>query len=352
MVALPCFHQIARAFPNAERRLLSNVPVHSKAPAACAVLEGSGLLAENHGYLRYPIGTRNFTELLELRRQIRAWNPQVLIYLTVRKKWQQVVRDVAFFRFCGIPRIIGAPFSQDARSNRIDAASGIYEQEAARLARTLRTLEEFNLGETDLGEIDLNDPANWNLHLLPAEYARAADKLRPLGDRSFLACSVGTKVQAKDWGLENWRVVLRALAQQYPDLGLVLIGAQEEREQSGQAAADWQGRVLNLCGSLTPRESAAVLAQAQIFLGHDSGPMHLAAAVQTRCVAVFAARNRPVVWFPWGADHKILYHRTDCWGCELETCIAQKKKCLTAISPQAVLDAIQTVSTSVDPQKA
>ena len=296
VVALPCFHQIARAFPNAERRLLTNVPVHSKAPAAYAVLEGSGLIAEN-GYMRYPLGTRNFAELLALRGQIRQWKPQVLVYLTVRRRWQQVARDVAFFHLCGIPKILGAPFSEDTRINRLDTASGLYEPEASRLARTLGAL----------GEIHLDDPANWNLHLTSAEQARAQKELLALDGRRFLACSLGTKVQAKDWGIDNWSTVLRALAQQYPDAGLVLIGAQEERAASDHAAAAWQGRCINLCGSLTPRESAAVSAQARLFLGHDSGPMHLAAAVQTRCVAVFAARNRPAIWFPYGEGHKILY---------------------------------------------
>ena len=336
VVALPCFHQIARAFPNAERRLLTNLPVHSKAPAAFAVLEGSGLIAEQNGYLRYPIGTRNFSELLALRRQIRQWRPQVLIYLTARRRWQQVARDVAFFRLCGIPRIIGAPFSQDVRLNHIDATSGIYAQEASRLARSLPAL----------GEIDLSNAANWNLRLSPAENARAQQELLPLGNRPFFACSLGTKVPANDWGGDNWRAVLRSLAQQYPDFGLVLIGAPEERAASDFVATEWQGRCVNLCGSLTPRESAAVLARARLFLGHDSGPVHLAAAVQTRCVAVFGARNHEGVWFPCGNGHKVLYHRTDCWGCGLEVCIEQRKKCLTAIQPEAVLSAVQAVLTA------
>ena len=50
VVALPCFHLIARAYPNADRRLLTNFHVHAKAPAAAAVLGNSGLV---HGYMRY-----------------------------------------------------------------------------------------------------------------------------------------------------------------------------------------------------------------------------------------------------------------------------------------------------------
>lgn len=327
VVALPCFHQIARAYPNAERCLLTNIPVHSKAPAAFAVLEGSGLV---HGFMRYPIATRNLPELITLQRQIRAFRPQVLVYLTPRRMAGEVMRDTAFFRLCGTPKIVGAPMSRDARANRLDPVTGWYEPEASRLARLMK----------ELGSIDLNDRFNWDLRLTLDEHRRAAEVLESVQERPLLACSVGTKVQAKDWGSDNWRSVLDALSAELPEYALVLIGAGEESAVSEFAAASWTGRSVNLCGKLTPRESAAVMARTRLFLGHDSGPMHLAATVGTPCVAVFAARNLPRVWFPWGEQHEVIYHQTDCGGCDLETCIEQKKKCLTSITPKEVLAAV------------
>ena len=148
-------------------------------------------------------------------------------------------------------------------------------------------------------------------------------------------------MQAKDWGGENWRSVLDALARELPQYGLALVGAGEEAEVSASASAAWAGRSINLCGELTPRESAALLARARLFLGHDSGPMHLAAAVGTQCVVVFAARTPPRIWFPWGDQHEVIYHRTDCAGCELEICIEEKKKCLTSIAPEELLGAVR-----------
>ncbi len=330
VVALPCFHQIARAFPDAERCLLTNIPVHSKAPAAFAVLEGSGLV---HGFMRYPIATRNLAELVALQREIRTFRAQVLVYLTPRRAAGDVMRDAAFFRLCSIPRIIGLPLARDARTNRLDPVTGNYEPEAARLARLMR----------DLGKIDLDDRANWDLRLTLDEHKRAAEALAPVQGRPLLACCVGTKMQAKDWGSENWRSVLNALAVELPQYVLALIGASEEWAVSGFAAAAWANRSINLCGQLTPRESAAVLARARLFLGQDSGPMHLASAVGTPCVAVFPARNRPRIWFPWGEKNEIVYHRTDCWGCDLEVCIEQKKKCLTSIAPEEVLGVVHRV---------
>src|SRR6185437_9201364 len=89
--------------------------------------------------------------------------------------------------------------------------------------------------------------------------------------------------------------------------GLVLVGAAGERERSDRLGRFWSGPVANLCGFASPRVSAAAMRRARMFIGHDSGPMHLAAAVGTRCVAIFSPKNRPGEWYPFGDRHKILY---------------------------------------------
>ena len=86
-----------------------------------------------------------------------------------------------------------------------------------------------------------------------------------------------------------------------------------------------------------------MLARARVLLSHDSGPMHLAAAVQTPCVAIFAARNKPRVWFPYGGQHRVVYHRVSCWGCGLETCLVEGKRCLTSITVGEVIAAARSV---------
>ena len=127
--------------------------------------------------------------------------------------------------------------------------------------------------------------------------------------------------------------------------GLLLAGAPEEAEASEFAAEGWRkaggGPVVNLCGELSPRESAAAFARAKIFLGHDSGPMHLAAAVNTPVVAIFSGKNIPRVWWPFGAKHRVVYHRVECWGCNFEVCIEQRKKCITSIGMPEVLAAVE-----------
>jgi len=338
LIALPSFHLIARAFPHAERRLLTNLPIASKAPPAAAVLEHTGLI---HGYIRYTTGTRSVREILRVAVEIRRFRPDVLVYLAGARGITAAQRDAKFFRLAGIRRQVGVPLTPAAQLNLFGGEASTspdddLESEASRLARNLR----------ELGDAQLDTPSSWDLHLTSEEHATAA---RAIGSdalqQELLAVSVGTKVQSKDWGRDNWRNLLTRLALAFPNHGLLLLGSTEESDASDFAAAQWQssggGPVVSLCGRLTPRESAAALARARLFIGHDSGPMHLAAAVGTPCVAIFAARNIPRQWFPYGPQHRILYHRVECAGCGLETCIEQQKKCILSITVDEVLAAIQ-----------
>jgi len=329
VVALPCFHLIARTFPQAERVLLTNFPVHAKAPPAAAVLGGSGLV---HGYIGYAVGTRKIGELLRLAWRVRAFRPDVLIYLMPVRPLNHVHRDSRFFRLAGVSRIVGLPGS-DMLKHTFDAATGRFESEASRLARSLARL----------GDAAIDDRANWNLGLTAVEKGAAAIGLGPLMRRPLIACGPGTKMQAKDWGRDNWRALLTHLHAHYPEHGLALIGAQEDADLSDYVAWNWSGPKVNLCGKLTPRESAAVLEHAKVFIGPDSGPMHLAACAGVPCVIAFSARGLPGIWYPNGGIHQVIYHQTSCYGCNLETCVAEARRCLGAISVAEMASAVTRV---------
>ena len=334
VVALPALHLVARAFSTAERRMLTNVPVNSKAPSAAAVLDRTGLV---DSYFEYPLKTRSLRELVSLWWRLVLWRPQVVVYLAASRGINAAKRDARFFKLCGIPRQVGVPLTDAMQKNLLAEGDGSLEPEANRLLRNL----------SSLGDGRVNSPASWDLRLTQAEIAKARELLAPSEGMALIAVSVGTKVQSKDWGAANWRALLLEMAKLYQGYALVMCGAAEEFAVSEAAAEGWSATspntAINLCGKLTPRESAAVFAEAKIFIGHDSGPMHLAAAVQTPCVAIFSARTKPRVWFPYGTQHRVVYHQVDCWGCRLETCVIEKKKCLTSISVAEVMAEIGAV---------
>jgi hypothetical protein len=69
----------------------------------------------------------------------------------------------------------------------------------------------------------------------------------------------------------------------------------------------------------------------------------MAACVGVRCVIAFSARGLPGVWYPAGRGHHILYRDVSCAGCNLETCIVEARRCLTAITVDDMAAAVRSV---------
>ena len=245
---------------------------------------------------------------------------------------RDVKRDRLFFRFAGVRHFVGLP-GEDELKHRFDPATGLYESEASRLARTIAAL----------GDPHPEEIANWNLHLNASEKEVAARALSPLAGRPLIVCAPGCKMQANDWEQDNWRALSGRLYAKYPAYGLVMAGAAQDAAVCEYAAQQWAGAKVNLAGKLSPRESAAVFSHAAVFIGPDSGPKHLAASVGAPCVCVFSARGRPGIWFPLGERNVIVYHQPECKGCGLETCIEMKKICIRTITVDELEQAVEQV---------
>lgn len=329
VVALPSLNLIARSFPRAERILLTNIQNNRKAAPMSDIIAPAGLI---HSSITYPLGTRNIKALWRLRSRIAQSAPQALVYLTKPRGTVTVFRDVLFFFLCGIPKLIGVPFLPSQQKVLAIEKGRIYESEANRLARCLKYL----------GKIDTKDPKLWDLKLSSNEMATAKDLLnQKLNSNVFITASVGTKVKTKDWGKDNWYQLLSLVSSRFPDLGLALIGSYDERLRCDYVARGWRGPKLNLAGAASPRESAAVMAKSVLFLGHDSGPMHLAAAAGVSCVAIFSSRNKPGEWYPAGNGHTILYNYVDCLGCNRMRCIDRNSMCIKSISVDKVFSTVR-----------
>ncbi len=327
VVALPALHLVRKAFAGAELSLLTNKPVASKAAAMEAVL-GPEFFGK---VIDYPIGIRDPARLFAVSQRLRAGHFDVLVNLSAARGRLKALRDEWFFRLSGIRRVVGTPTAREDFEVVTLPGTDLYESESLRLLRRI----------SGLGSMDLDDPASWDLQLTPAERQAGEHHLPPL-DVPSIACCFGTKMQAKDWELANWKQLVSRLSSTLRGWRLVVIGSADESNRAEQCVSGWHGPWVNLCGRMSPRESAAVLEKCAIFVGHDSGPMHLASAVGTPCVAIFAARNLPGQWYPARPGHEIIYHKTECFGCELETCVVQRKRCLLSITAEEVLAAVET----------
>lgn len=343
MVALPCYRLVRRAFPEAEVRLVTNIPVSGKAAAAEAVLDGSGLV---DGYLTYVVGERGVMSLAGLWWKIFRWRPDVLVYLAPVRGEKMVRRDALFFKLCGVKRLVGVPVTEDLQQCRsVGLVNGVpwYEQEGLRLARCV----------AELGDAKVDEQESWSPGLTAEEREEGAGLVAVMNGARYFAFSLGTKAQSNQWGVERWQQLLARMAKESPGFGLAVIGAPDEREVSETVAEAWRrvagaGPAVNLCGMSKPRVSAAVVERAVMFLGHDSGPGHMAAAVGTPVLGIFSARMKAGEWVPHGRHVRIVLHWVECGGCLLETCIVEEKKCILSIGvDEAFLAAREHLETGI-----
>ena len=75
-----------------------------------------------------------------------------------------------------------------------------------------------------------------------------------------------------------------------------------------------------------------------LYVGNDTGTMHLAAAAGTACVALFSARDWPGAWYPYGVPQRVFRTALECEGCYLVACAERGNECLTRIGVGEVID--------------
>ena len=120
-----------------------------------------------------------------------------------------------------------------------------------------------------------------------------------------------TKMPEKRWPVERYAALIEMLA---PDFAIALVGGPGDEETGTAVAGKLKAEVTNLIGRTTLRELYALLTRADLFVGNDSAPMHLAAAAGAPTVAVFGPTD-PTVNGPWSERAKVITRETDCAPC-------------------------------------
>ncbi len=148
----------------------------------------------------------------------------------------------------------------------------------------------------------------------------------------FAIIHPGAGSQAKKWFWENFARVGRKLRDE--GLAVVVTGVEEERQEAENIARFIGKQAFSLAGKLNLRELIALIEKASLFLGGDTGPLHLASALGKPFVAVYSGTNRPEIWGPWQGQYFLLQEKVDCAPCGKKFCA--NKKCLASISPAEV----------------
>jgi ADP-heptose:LPS heptosyltransferase len=132
--------------------------------------------------------------------------------------------------------------------------------------------------------------------LSAAEHTWAQQQLAGLPGQRWLALGPGARWAGKCWPADRFTVLAMQLQTHFD--AIILLGSTADRNRCARIAADLTLPCINLAGKTDLLQAAAVLQQARLFVGNDSGLGHLAAAAGTPTVTVFGPGD-PQRYHPW-----------------------------------------------------
>ena len=118
--------------------------------------------------------------------------------------------------------------------------------------------------------------------------------------------------------------------------GVLLIWGPGEREMAEEVTSAMKTRPY-VAPATNIREMMALIRRGGYFVGGDSGPMHLAAAMGVRCLTIMGP-TEPVRNGPWGSGHLVLHHRLACSGCYARKC--PDIECLERVKIEEAVDGL------------
>lgn len=323
--ALPVLAAVRRQWPQAHIAWLAG---STFAP----VLAGHPLLDEVIPFDRARFGRmwRSVSaarEFLRFVRALRARRFDLVIDL------QGLLRSALLARMCGARHVIGFADAREGGwllyNTRVPVPPG--EQHAVeKLGAVCAALGiPFNASQFPLG-----------LHAEELEAARR--KLRASGlapGAEFIAALPGARWNSKLWPEQSFAELLDRLAETGAP-PVVMLGAPDEHARAAEIAMRSAAPPLNLVGKTSLRELAAILALARAVVSQDSGPMHVAAALDRPLIALFGPTN-PVRTGPWSQRARVIQLPLACSPCYRRECPLGHHDCLRTLDAARVVDAVR-----------
>lgn len=169
------------------------------------------------------------------------------------------------------------------------------------------------------------------------EYASAL-----LGDlgvdlgKPIVALGVGsTNSRAKRWPADRYALLADRLAAEF-QANIVLVGSDGDKPVSDEVVKLSNARIVDLCGSTSVSEAAAVLADVDLLISNDMGLAHLAPAIGTATIAIFGPTN-DVTTRPFSSNAEIIRHQVECSPCMLRDCPIDHR-CMTRVTVDDVME--------------
>ena len=230
-------------------------------------------------------------------------------------------------RLAGVPRI--AAISVDYPGSLLDVRH-LVDEDIHEVERSLSLVSTLGyvLSPGDDGALRIKRPARGSLSL--------AD------EGPYFVVHPGASVPARAWDPDRHARLVDLLAG--GGTRVLVTGAPQERALTRKVAGPGRVGVTDLGGETSFAELAEVLAGADAVVVGNTGPAHLAAAVGTPVVSIYAPTVPAVRWRPWMVAHELLHVDVPCAGCRARRCPVPGHPCVGEVTEGEVAAAVRRVS--------
>lgn len=220
-------------------------------------------------------------------------------------------------------------------THRVPPASNVWEKTPVHTVETqLAPLKWLGL--------PVNGPViPLSVYLTPEACRRVEQfmEAQQLTGKPFVLVQPTATLHTKQWHERNFAELIRRIHKEYP-LEVVLAVGPREEAAAGRVDGLLRRRVPVFCG-YGLEEFKALMALCSFYVGNDSGPMHLAAALKRPVVSIFGSSNFHA-WHPWGTDFEAVRSDLPCIPCPGYRCYEfDSPRCIESISVDLVFRAFQ-----------
>ena len=183
------------------------------------------------------------------------------------------------------------------------------------------------------------EPGERKVQFVPG--AEAEKKVEALVDGAFVHVHPASRWRFKCWPPEKNAALIERFAADGHQVVITAAPDPDEMAFIQLILGKARSKPLDLAGKLSIKELGALAGRAALFVGVDSMPMHLAAAMGTPTVALFGPSGE-TEWGPWNVAHRVVTSAHSCRPCGLDGCGGGKvSDCLTTLPVDAVYAAAQ-----------
>ena len=181
---------------------------------------------------------------------------------------------------------------------------------------------------------------NFELKLFPSDEDKfvAEEFMQKNELTNFILFHTGARRMLRRWSEKNFSRLALELKEKHK-LDIIFVGDDSDVEVIKSIQKDFNFVTFSIAGKFTLLQFSALCNKAKLFIGNESGPLHIAAASSVPAVGLFGP-GEPITFYPYGKKTTFIHHVLECNPCDQIHCVRPESPCIDLITQVEVMEKV------------